>query len=477
MTRQRRWVGAAVLGAAVLAGWTARAQEEMPQASRPDASSAEQLRGRLERSLEAGNVENTLYYYRSLYHITGVENAPLLGKVAEIVLEREARHGVSWIRIEAASFLARRGDAEAVKVLEGQAVDLDVAPTLRHGAVVALGDSGQKDALDTLKIVMEDLNRPASERLAAMDAILALGDVSAVHYLAMVVRDGERAHRGRALRILGDRRAPALDSLRRAAADEDPDIRLLALRALGLRADPWALETLRAEFGDDPEVVIPSEPLDPAEALALSEGATDWAEAIDFHEVNRLHLIGEILLENDDPRPVAYFHQLIDEPNVPFDRAELADAIAGVDRELGLKLLRNVLEGSGLGERVSAAKLLAELGEVHGLAEVVSKVYGAAGFENAAEPLRMYAIAALVDFADLAAAPTLSQALEDPSGIVRIQAAHGLAKLGDLAGLHLLRKMLDGSDRVNAVKAAEALVEIAEIPAVGRIRLVPAPPE
>jgi HEAT repeat protein len=412
---------------------------------------------RLDRALAAENLVNARYYYTQMVHVTGAENLELLSQVANLSLVEDVRRGKGWIRIEAASFLARRGSALALDVLRTAAANADLDPSLRRGAIKSLGSVDDPESLELLEGMVADLELAWSLRLAAMDAALERGSVSPLPYLSLLLRSGSREERLAALGILGDRRAPARGMLQRAAEDrEDPDARFLALRALALSRDAGAIRALKEDFGEDPDVVIPVKKRGGESAEA---GGPKPGDLVDLDPVFVLYRIAEVLLEVGDPAPMGFLEELIHHEHTPYSRGDLAAKVSLLNPVLGEKLLREVLASGGPMERIEAAKGLHHLGKNEGIVEPVAQIYREWVGRPMAEQLRTAAVKALGSFGLPEAVPVLKEALADGPR-TQVEAARALSRFGNLDGLRPLRKLLEASSRVNALLAAEALVEM-----------------
>jgi HEAT repeat protein len=424
------------------------------------------LSKRLDEALAAGNFENSLYAYRSLVYATGAEDPARLGQVARLALVADMRTGKNWIRLGAAEALARRGDTEALALLRHDAGDTKVPPAFRLRAIQVLGEVGDKGAIATLGPLPFDTARPATERLAATDALLALGEVESAQYLVGVLSGPRGPDRLRAAEILADRKVAVADALRRASKIEgDGDLHIACLRGLALQKDNDALATLRREFGEDSNLVIPTVELGVPPTVPGGESPTpteapEPTKRMDFREVMlRLKLAGA-LLDAGDPLPVQYVANVIRDGNTPGDHGKLAARVAKFDPALGLDLLRRALSGGDPDSQASAAAELVRLGHPEGVVEALSIGYRTTLSEDeSASGPRQRPIEALARMRLPSAAPILREALGDPETLIRITAASGLASLGEADGVAELRRVLDAGQPVDALRAAEMLLD------------------
>jgi len=421
----------------------------------------------LDEALAAGSFENALYAYRSLVYATGAEDAARLGKVAHLALVDDMRHGKNWIRLGAAEALARRGDAEAVALLRSEVSNTAAKPVFRLRAIEVLGEIRDAAALPVLAPLPFDPARSAPERLAAADSLLALGDVGSASYLVGLLAGPRGPDRLRAAEILGERKVTVVDALRRAAQVEgDSDLHIAALRGLALQGDAEALSTLRRDFGENPELVLP---VIESRAVAPAPGGEGTppeevpqpTRKVDVREVVLRLKLAHALFDLGDPRPVPYVAKVIREGSLPGNQGLLAARIAKFDPALGLELLRVVLADSDPDSVAYAAEELVRLKHPEGVVEALSATYRwSKSTDTSASGPRQRPVEALSRSQLPAAIPLLREALADPEATIRIAAASGLARLGEAEGLTELRRILDGGQPADALRAAEALVDI-----------------
>jgi len=458
--RLSRWLPTFVALAVAL---PALAQQEVrsptgPPPGRTD-DSPEALSARVIAAVDAGNLENALYAYRSLVHVSGREDAALLGRVARLLLDRDMRTGKGWLRISATEFFAREGDAEAVRALRAVLDDEEeFHSNHRVRAMKVLAEIGDKEIVPRLQRMAYDDERTFAERFAAAAALLDLGDVSGALFLTRSLTAPVATQRLQAARLLGDKRVPVADQLRRVAREADEDLRFLVLRALALQGDAEGIAALKEEFGEDPELVITKQERSPEEPGA--GGSTGFY--VDAQSAERLHRIGQVLLELGDPTPVEFFTALVRHPDAQMDRGKLAADVLPVDPERGEELLLEALASPVVHDRVSAAEVLAELGRTEGLVAVLRDAYRETR-EADQIALRLRSVRVLIEARLPGSEEVLLETLDDPSEMIRLEAAAALAVAGHQTGLRELRKFVDGHQRINALKAAEALTRAAGV--------------
>jgi len=456
--RLSRWLPAFFALAVAL---PALAQQEVrsptgPPPGRTD-DSPEALSARVIAAVDAGNLENALYAYRSLVHVSGREDAALLGRVARLLLDRDMRTGKGWLRISAIEFFAREGDAEAVRALRAVLDDEEeFHSNHRVRAIRVLAEIGDKEIVPRMQRMAYDDERPFAERLAAAAALLDLGDVSGTLFLTRSLTATVVTQRLQAARLLGDKRVPVADQLRRVARAADGELRFLVLRALALQGDAEGIAALKEEFGEDPEFVITKRELSPEERAAGGSARV----YVDAESAERLHQIGQVLLEVGDPTPVNYFTELVRNPDAQMDRGRVAANVLPVDPERGKELLLEALASPMVQDRVSAAEGLAKLGRTEGLVAVLRDAYRVAR-EADQIALRLRSVRVLIEARLPGSEELLLETLDDSSQLIRLEAAAALAVAGNQIGLRELREFVDGHHRINALKAAEALTKAA----------------
>jgi len=450
--RDTRWRRAALLACV----WVVLALPVISQEDAvSDAPSIAELTSKLDRALQAGNMEGAVYRYRALRQATGQENGAFLGQIGRLVLLRDLRAGRGWLAVNAARTLALGGDEEALQLLLRFAGGVEQQANLRVGALKALGEVGGESAARMARQVADDDDRAMMERLTALDALLAMREFSAVQSLSLVLRSAERKHRIRALQILRDRSAPATDLLRWAARDEDPEINLLALEGLLKLRDTEAAQTLSDLLGDGKVVILPVYP----SSTQPEEGKS--APLHNYSQFNPALRMARALLPMRDPKAMAFVAEAALHPDVPYNQAPLAAELVLVSPVRGEEILQELMAKGSPSERLDAAAALGNRGHAAEAVPVLAEVYRASE-TNAERAVRLHAIIALAEIGTVQAlALVRGAALQDPSDIVRQRAAHELALAGDSVGLQVLRGLLETADRLLQQSTAVALVEVA----------------
>jgi HEAT repeat protein len=167
---------------------------------------------------------------------------PELARESVAVLAAALADPVSEVRGAAADSLRRLGKeaAPARSALEKLVQDRDADPLARVQAAQALGRIAEPASLPVLRDTLADVKAPTDLRVAAAEALAALGPsaADAVPLLASVLTAddsdvGVRRAAVAALDALGIEARPAIPALKKAVKDRDKFVRCLAMHALG----------------------------------------------------------------------------------------------------------------------------------------------------------------------------------------------------------------------------------------------------
>jgi HEAT repeat protein len=160
----------------------------------------------------------------------------------------------SYVRGSAANALGQIGDRLAVEPLAKALLDTDTVPNVRGSAATALGQIGDRLAVEPLAKALLDTDTAPNVRGSAANALGQIGDRLAVEPLAKaLLEDADSYVRGSAANALKRiKSGTALSSLRQAAEDQtfDRDICALvvdAYRYIAGRTEAWmrAVGTVR----------------------------------------------------------------------------------------------------------------------------------------------------------------------------------------------------------------------------------------
>ena len=131
-----------------------------------------------------------------------------------------------------------------------KALDYEKDPSVRHDAVKALGEIGDKQSVNPLIDLLND--RDSNLRRSVVVALGKIGDPSIIEALMTTLKDENANVRHHSAVALGKIGKPAVRPLVEAALkDENAAVRKAAAQALGKIDDLSAIETLMAAFKDE----------------------------------------------------------------------------------------------------------------------------------------------------------------------------------------------------------------------------------
>jgi HEAT repeat protein len=155
---------------------------------------------------------------------------------------RDASHGFSDLRFEAAIALCEAHDPEGAALLDA----LDIKER-RFDAVKALSRLKTEPVRKALAAMAERRLIPWVDRLVASAACAVLGDKHGARYFEKtLVSRWFPSRRAMALHLLGELRHPEAFAILMGLADSDQPARAVAIRALGHLGDKRAIRKLRA---------------------------------------------------------------------------------------------------------------------------------------------------------------------------------------------------------------------------------------
>ncbi len=411
-------------------------------------------RGRVAAAIERDDLDGAMEAYDALRAVEGTD-PPLLGRVAALLLEREARSddparrraavqqlamagtpgtpgldrlaalpGVDPARLEALEALARRGQEDARLALRALAdhPDPDVA------AFAVLGMDASLDRALLLERAHGPGARVRREALSRLRA--AASDPAVRQVLEEAARvDAEASVRAAAVRALGDAGADAVPMLRERLGDPDPSVRMAAVGALMEADEARGRLALGAmlEIAPDPAGV---------EAARLLAQASEAAEGLAGRDA--AHAFLRRALRSPDASLRAQAGVAI--ASLPIDRAPPLDALR---EALGPEPSPNV--------RLSLARALFRHDPSAAQSALVALARGGEGM------VRVQAAALLAAERDLDARRTLEAVLgSDEPSIVRRTAARALAR--DALAPDLARHVLRDADPLVRIYAAGGIL-------------------
>ncbi|WP_440946468.1 HEAT repeat domain-containing protein [Methanosarcina sp. T3] len=235
----------------------------------------------LEEALKAEEQNSTLYTSFALSNFESEET----GNETETLLQAlKSENG--YVRVSAAMALGQKGEKAAIDPL--MVILLRDYPLAKYSAVMALGEIGDERAADTLMTEMKN-NEKDYIRSSAAVALGKIGTEEAVPYLIERLRDTKAAVRSNAaltLGRMGDESAvePLIDVLesgkeaegrRKDNVNTNADVRKSVVLALGGIGDDEATEALIGVLKDDEEA------LEVRIAATSALGNTGNPEAVD----------------------------------------------------------------------------------------------------------------------------------------------------------------------------------------------------
>jgi HEAT repeat protein len=371
-----------------------------------------------------GRAEQALKTYTRLTPEGRSDELGLLRQVAKGFITSRVRDVAEHVRITAYTALAEIADPDTLTLFEDGLLDSSIL--VRARAVEGLGRTPQaikgtrRPAPTALKRALQD--RAPSVRIAALNALGDLGEMSAIDMIAGIARaeDGPvQVFALGALVKLG--RADAASDVHGAATLPDPDMRMAAVGVLGRLKNPSSLRVLnQAVYDPDPAV------------RAFAAGA-----------------LGEF----GDPEGAApLMHAIGDEhPRVRSMAAmSLGRLKAAHTRPILWQVARDPVE-------------LVRAGAVEGLLRLGDSEATLVAADLAKHPdpsVRGAAAQALGSTHDKRVLPVLDRLRQDLQPQPRLMAARALGKIGGQEAIRLLKKSLLDADPAVRTAAAGSLVQV-----------------
>lgn len=411
-------------------------------------------RGRVAAAIDRDDLEGALEAYETLRAVEG-SDPPLLGRVAALLLEREARSedaavrraavqqlalagtpgapalrrlaalpGVPPTRLEALEALARRGDEDARLALRALADHEDAS-------VSAYAVLGMDPTLDRALLLERAHDASARVRREALDRLrLAADDAAVRDALVETARvDPDGSVRAAAVRALGRAGSEAVPMLRERLGDPDPSVRMAAVTAL-MEADP---ERGRLALGAMLDIAPDVAGIEAARLLAQAGEGPEGLAGVDA-----AHAFLRRALRSSEPSLRS--------------QAGVAIASLPVDREPPLGALREALTAERNAEvRLSLARALFRHDASGARSVLVALMREAEGM------VRVQAAALLAPARDGEARQALESVVSsDQPSIVRRTAARALAR--DALAPDLVRDVLRDDDALVRIYAAGGIL-------------------
>jgi len=405
-----------------------------------------------------------------------VERAAALPPEDAVVLLVERLGDSSWrVRKAAVERLVSSPDSRQVAAVLIEALADGENPGRRNGAVEALVLAGPR----VLPALLEASGSEDPDvRKLVVDALAGIGDVAAHDRLVELLHDGDpnvRAAAADGLGALGQTRAAAALLQRARCDDEEPLVRLSALRALGTVETPLSASDLAPVF-DDPILRAAGIDLlgredEPDATTVLQKALAASSRSVRAAAMRAwLRLFANV----DAPRSEALLQEVraaaLASPELVEDAVEHLE-----DSDLPTRLV--LVQFLGLLRAEPAVVPLLRCARDEAVTEVALATLGTFGV-NAEEQLeaawgeldacaRRHACDLFGRTHGERGALLLASALEDPDAELRMAAARGVARRGALGALPLLVRRLElvaPDDEIEAEEERAALADaIAEL--------------
>jgi HEAT repeat protein len=280
----------------------------------------------------------------------------------------------------------------------------------------------------------QNRKRPDSLAARAADALVAKGE-AAVPALERALASKDAIHRLNVVYVLTGINVPTTIPLRiRAARDESPDVRILAVESLPVYSDAESFKTAWSTLADHDAKVRNAA----IEAFSPGRRRAEPNNTVKFQVAQKV----SDLLADEDTRYAA------------------ADLLGELKMNIAGNALVAVLNDKRPMIRSCVIQSLGQIGDRQWTMDVVKCL------EDSDLYIRMYTCLTLGKLADLRATPGLVKALSDPEQIVRRDAASALGKIRDVRATPSLIALLNDQEKQVAISAAVSLGEVGDRQAV-----------
>lgn len=347
-----------------------------------------------------------------------------------------------------------------------------------EGSIKSPGDkkneTERKKAIKTLSMIghlypakpkrpglLNDESEEDSAISAALETLGKIGDASAVEPLLSAYGSNEKKRSldksfyknqsmdmdiRSALEAIGE---PAVEPLISALKDNDRNVRIMAIRALGAIGDARAVEPIILALEDKDWDVRDSA----AAALGRIGDVRAVEPLISTFRANKKSLWERI---------VPYYED--DGPGYPERNPTPAKALGAIGEPAVAPLISAIKSDDEIG--VAAAGALKYIADTRAFESLISAL------KDEKYLVRGAAAEALGNIGDARAAELLISALEDESSYVRAGAAGALGKIGDARAVEPLISALQDKESYVRITAAEALGKIGDARAIEPLELV-----
>jgi HEAT repeat protein len=261
-------------------------------------------------------------------------------------------HGEMLDRRFIVNALAAATDPSAITVLSDAARQKD--PTLRAGAIKALGRVGNRQAVPLLKLALA--KGGVFDRVTAAEALLLLGDSSGVPLLQATLNDHSEGNaRAMAAVALGYAHDPvSLQMLRRALTDENIDVRLGAAAALTHYNDAGGVAYLRGAIHDQDQVTR-RHAAQLFDDMAFDAGRPILVEALSSSDSDVQLAAVKTLGTAGGDREVELLGSLLRNSKDPITRADVAWSLGRIGSPNGIMMLLAMVQETDPAVRYTAA--------------------------------------------------------------------------------------------------------------------------
>ncbi|WP_370961923.1 HEAT repeat domain-containing protein [Amycolatopsis sp. cg9] len=331
-------------------------------------------------------------------HVRGATATALgwLGQESSVApLMNSAKDSVARVRGSVATALGRIGDPRSVPVLVALAIDKD--DVVRSSAVTAVGRGGFTSAMDLVRAALID-DSPEVRG----GAVRAMARLSPTSDLREVLADRDPRVRRAAIAAIGDSSGTDDGMLLHALNDDDEEVRLVAVVALGRRHSAGAVAYLQQAL-DDPSEAVGSmavqslgQVVDEADRTVLIQALRSSRRAVRLAAADVLGVDAgpgtrsalEDLLRHPDGRSRAAGAQALGRIGDALSEPALIEALRDPDSYVR-GFAAAALARTSVGSENARTALLGRLGDpVEAVVGMAARALGALGGENVADALR-----------------------------------------------------------------------------------------
>jgi HEAT repeat protein len=262
---------------------------------------------------------------------------------------------ISSIGSSSSTLLASASDPRAVAILTEAARQLD--PSLRVGALKALGHIGNRHAIPLLKLALAE--GQVFDKVTAAESLLLMGNNSGVPLLRRVLNDHSEGNaRAMAAVALGYAQDPAVvPMLRHALGDENIDVRIGAAAALTHYNDAGGIAYMRGAIRDQDQATR-RHAAQLFDDIVFNVGHPILVEALSSPDTEvQLAAVKTLGIAGGDPE-VDLLGSLLRDSKDPITRAQIAWSLGRIGSPNGIAMLLAMVQESDPAVRYTAADAL-----------------------------------------------------------------------------------------------------------------------